>query len=111
MQIQISFQGLAHSNAVQGAIVERAGKLERFYEHLVSCRVVVALGARHKQHGNEYEVHIDLKVPGGEIAVTHAHNADVHVALRDAFNAATRRLEDYARRQRGDVKQHSQPKV
>ena len=51
-------------------------------------------------------VRIDLKVPGGEIAVTHEHDEDLQIALRDAFDAARRRLEDYARVQRGDVKHH-----
>ena len=56
----------------------------------------------------------DLTVPGGELAVTrepaehHAHE-DVFVALRDAFDAAQRQREDYARRQRGDLKAHEGP--
>jgi hypothetical protein len=32
---------------------------------------------------------------------------DPYVAVRDAFNVAQRRLEDYARRLRGDTKHHS----
>ncbi len=36
----------------------------------------------------------------------HSHE-DVYVAVRDAFNAAARRLEDHARRMRGDVKTHT----
>jgi len=46
------------------------------------------------------------KVPGSEIAVTREHDEDVQVALRDAFDAARRQLEDYAREKRGDVKRH-----
>lgn len=47
------------------------------------------------------------------IAIRHAHPADhAHedpfVALRDAFRAARRRLEDYERKRR-DVKRHSEP--
>jgi cold shock CspA family protein len=51
-------------------------------------------------------VRIDLKVPGGEIVVNHDHHQDVYVALRDAFAAARRRLEDVLRRTRGEVKAH-----
>ncbi len=36
-------------------------------------------------------------------------NEDVYVAIRDAFAAATRQLEDYARRLSGDVKTHEPP--
>ena len=99
--LQISLHGIAHSDALQNAIRDRAKKLERYYERIVSCRV--ALEAKNKQ----YTARIDLKVPGGEIAVTHQHDADLQVALREAFHAARRRLEDYARTQRGDVKRHA----
>ncbi len=49
---------------------------------------------------------IDIGVPGGEIVVNRDHAEDVYVALRDAFDAAKRQVEDYARKIRGDVKTH-----
>lgn len=100
--LQVSLHGIPHSDALSNAIRQKAAKLERFYDHIVSCRVVLELAARHQRNGKEYRAHIDLRVPGGEIAVTHTHDEDVRVALRDAFDAARRRLEDYARVQRGD---------
>jgi len=104
--LQISLHGIAHSEALYTAIREKAAKLERYYTHIMSCRVVLELTARHKREGKQYTARIDLKVPGGEIAVTHEHDQDLQIALRDAFDAARRRLEDYARVQRGDVKSH-----
>lgn len=104
--LQISFQGIVRSDALYGAVQEKAEKLERFYDRVTSCRVVLGVEGRHHRHGRQYRVHIDLKVPGGEIAVTHEHAEDIQVALREAFAAARRRLEDYARGQRGDVKRH-----
>jgi len=105
--LQVSFHGIAHSEALYGAIRKKAQELERFYDRIVSCRVVLELAARHQRKGKPYTARIDLKVPGGEIAVTHEHDEDLQVALRDAFDAARRRLEDYARTQRGDVKRHA----
>ena len=105
--LQISLHGIEHSDALYNAIREKAEKLERYYERIMSCRVVLELAARHQRKGTQYTARIDLKVPGGEIAVTHAHDEDLQVALRDAFDAARRRLEDYARTQRGDVKRHA----
>ena len=105
--LQVSFHGVAHSEALYGAIRKRVGELERFYDRIVSCRVVLELGARQHRNGKQYSARIDLKVPGGEIAVTHEHDEDVQIALRDAFDAARRRLEDFARTQRGDVKRHA----
>jgi ribosomal subunit interface protein len=100
--LQVSFHGIDHSDALSSAIRTKAKKLERYYAHIVSCRVVLELAAGHKRKGKQYSARIDLKVPGGEIAVTHMHDEDLHIALHDAFDAARRRLEDYARVQRGD---------
>src|SRR5512134_1458650 len=104
--LQISLHGIARSNALYNAIREKADKLERYYDRIMSCRVVLELAGRHKRKGKEFSVRIDLKVPGGELAITREHDEDLQVALRDAFDAARRRLEDYARDQRGDVKRH-----
>jgi ribosomal subunit interface protein len=105
----VSLHGVGSSDALQNAIREKAEKLERYYDHIVSCRVVLSLDGRHKRRGKQFTAHIDLKVPGGEIAVTREHDEDLQVALREAFDAARRQLEDYAREQRGDVKHHEAP--
>jgi ribosomal subunit interface protein len=105
--IQISLHGISPSDALHNTIRERAEKLARFYSHIARCRVVLELAARHRHQGKQFTARIDLKVPGGEIVVTHEHDEDVQVALREAFDAAKRQLEDYGRRQRGDVKAHS----
>ena len=49
---------------------------------------------------------IDMTVPGTELVVKRESHEDIYVAIRDAFDAARRQLEDYARHQRGDVKTH-----
>jgi len=104
--LQISLHGIARSNALYQAIRGKAAKLDRYYDHIMSCRVVLELAARHQHKGKQFAARIDVKVPGGEIAVTREHDEDLQVALRDAFDAARRQLEDYARVQRGDVKRH-----
>lgn len=105
--LQISLHGIKHSNALYNAIREKAEKLDRYYDRIISCRVVLELAGRHKRHGKQFSVRIDLKVPGGEIAITREHDEVLAVALRDAFDAARRKLEDYARSRRGDIKRHS----
>ena len=106
LPLQVTYRGMESSVALDAAVRERAGKLEQFHPRIVSCRVVIEQPARHQQQGKPFVVHVDLKVPGGEIAVNRDHHEDVFVALRDAFDAARRKLEDYAREQRGDVKHH-----
>ena len=49
---------------------------------------------------------VEARVPGHEVLVNRDHHEDVFVAVRDAFDAAARKLEDIARLQRGDVKTH-----
>lgn len=109
--LQVTFRNMPVSTAARARIVEHAEKLARLHGRIMSCRVVVRAPHRHHRKGKLFHVSIDAKVPGTEIAVNrdpgehHAHQ-DVYVAIRDAFNALARRLEDTARRRRGDVKAH-----
>lgn len=105
--LQITFRDIPQSDALEARIREKAEKLEAFHPAIVSCKVVVESRDRHKHQGKEFRVRIDLHVPQQEIAINRDHHADVYVALRDAFNAAARKLEDAVRVQRGEVKSHS----
>jgi ribosome-associated translation inhibitor RaiA len=112
---QVSFDDLPVDEAVRDAALEHVADLERFSHRITGCHVVVAQPHRHHREGRLYSVRIDLVVPGGEIVVNrdqhldHAHE-DVFVALRDAFAAARRRLEDHVRRMRGEEKRHALPR-
>ncbi|HVN83433.1 MAG TPA: HPF/RaiA family ribosome-associated protein [Candidatus Binatia bacterium] len=114
LPVQITFRGMKPSEAVEARIRERAAKLDGYYDRIMSCRVVVEAPHRHHHQGKLFHVRVDVKVPDGELVVSrepaehHAHE-DVFVAVRDAFNAVQRRLEDYGRRQRRDVKTHETP--
>lgn len=110
--LQVTFHGTDPSPAVEDRVRERATKLERLYANIIGCRVVIEAPHRHHQHGQIFHVRVDITVPQHEIVVSRepAHNdahQDVYVAIRDAFDAAERQLEDFARLQRGEVKNHS----
>jgi ribosomal subunit interface protein len=107
--LQITIRDIEHSEALETHIRDKASKLDEFFKHVMSCRVVVEVPHKHHQQGKQFNVRIDIGVPGSEIVINRDHAEDVYVALRDAFDAAKRRLEDYAHRIRGDVKTH-QPK-
>jgi ribosome-associated translation inhibitor RaiA len=100
---------MGRSDALTARIRADADKLSEFYPRIVNCHVVVEQRDRHKHQGRAFNVRIVLRIPGHEIVDTHDHDEDVYVALRDAFAGVTRRLEDYARQQRGDVKTHQVP--
>jgi cold shock CspA family protein/ribosome-associated translation inhibitor RaiA len=133
--LQITFRNMPPSEAIENNIKEKTAKLESFFSRIMSCRVVVEAPHRHHHKGKAYQVRIDLTVPGGELVINrapqrlaaaksngsalsekelaenhepskHAAHEDVYVAVRDAFNAAGRKLQDYARRQSGVVKVH-----
>lgn len=89
-------------------IVELAGKLESLNPRITSCQVVVDQVDRHKTKGNQFEVHIVLHVPGrGEVVATRRSHEDAYLAVNEAFDVATRQVEEDLRIQRGNVKRHA----
>ena len=114
--LQIAYEGgLEASPAMQARIEHEATKLERFAERIHSCHVAVVGRSGRRRHGDLYGVRIRITRPGQTDVVVdrnpnadHAHE-DVYVAIRDAFNAARRRLQDRERRVAGQVKRHEAP--
>lgn len=111
LPLEIRFQNLDPSPAVEADIRKRVEKLERLADNLVSCRVNVEAPHKHHHKGKLYAVHVDLRLPGSEIVVSrepgqhHAHE-DVYVAVRDAFDAVSRQLQELIRIRQGKVKRH-----
>jgi cold shock CspA family protein/ribosome-associated translation inhibitor RaiA len=101
--VEITFKEIESSAAVEARIRELAAKLERVYDRVIRCEVMVETPHRHQNKGRQFHVRVRLTVPGGEIVASHdpgpdgAHE-DVYVALRDTFNAAKRQLEDYSQK-------------
>jgi ribosome-associated translation inhibitor RaiA len=103
--LQITFRDVPPSEAVAERIRKGVGELERINERIISCHVLVSSPHRHHRNGRLFHVRVDLGLPGKEISVNAtAHDAheheDVYVAVRDAFDAAKRRLEDFTHRRR-----------
>jgi ribosome-associated translation inhibitor RaiA len=133
--LKITFRDIAPSKAIEGNIRERADKLDSLHDGIMSCRVIVEAPHRHHHKGKAYVVRIDMAVGGGELVINrapkrlaaakadrpedletnlaeshkpskHAAHEDLYVAIRDAFNAAGRKLQDYTRRRRAKIKNH-----
>lgn len=109
--LQITTRGIEHSDALDAHIRDRAKKLDEFFDHITSCRVLVEIPHKHHHQGNQFSLRIEIGVPGKEIVVNRDHAEDVYVAVRTAFDAAKRQVEDYARKVRGDVKTHEPRKI
>jgi len=114
LPLQVTFRHMETSEALLADIEEKAEKLDRFSDQIMACRVVVEAPHQHHHKGNLFHISVDLTVPGGEIVASrtadehHAHE-DVYVAVRDAFNAVKRQLEDHVRKQKHKVKLHTPP--
>lgn len=102
--IQITVRDMPHSPALDEHIRAKAAKLEQYFSPITSCRIVTEAPHKHHHQGRQYVVRLDITVPGREIVINHDHDEDVYVALRDAFEAAKRQLEDYARIRRGETR-------
>lgn len=114
--LKIAFEGgLASSAALIRRIEHETSRLERFSSRITACRVVVQGRSGRRRQGDLYAVRIQLVMPGREDLVVdrnppadHAHE-DPYVAIRDAFTAARRQLQDHQHRAAGHVKLHEAP--
>ena len=113
--LQITFCEIEHSEAVEAKIRVRFDKLVEHCNRILHGHVMVRSPRRHPHKGKVYNIHIDLKLRGGEVAVNRdSSEAKVHkniyVAIRDAFDAADRRLHDKVSRRRDEAKAEPQPR-
>jgi cold shock CspA family protein len=129
LPMQITFRNVESSNVAEQWIRMEAEKLETFYNAVMRCRVKVEIPHGHHRKGKSYHVRIELTVPGGELVINRAPHLSerrrggttakltkrlevesphksLRIAIHEAFKTASRRLQDHARRQRGDIKHH-----
>jgi hypothetical protein len=129
--VRITFHGLTVKGALESDILRRAERLRIYHPEITGCDVVVEVPHRHQQHGRLVRVRLALATAhGGAIVVSHdaslhaeqrnagtpsttkSEEADLghrhaRVAIRDAFTAARRQLQDGIRIHRGAVKRHT----
>lgn len=102
--LQITVRDMPHSDALDARIREKAAKLSEFHPNITSCRVTVEELGKHHRQGRHFQVIVDVRVPGKELVANRDHDEDVYVALREAFSAVRRQLEEYIRASRDFVK-------
>jgi ribosomal subunit interface protein len=106
--LQITGHNIELTEAIETEIRRKAEKLDKFYDRIMRCRIVVESPHRRHHKGKLYNLNIYITVPGTELIVKREPHEDLYVAIRDSFSAARRKLEDFARRKRGDVKHHEE---
>ena len=104
--VEIIWHDLAPAPHVEERIGQRVTRLEKIFDRIIGCHVVIEAPHRHHRRGNQYEVRVVVTVPGGELTVNrrpgddNAH-FDLLVAIRDAFDAMERKLREWKERHKG----------
>jgi ribosomal subunit interface protein len=102
--LEISTRWIDLSPPLEAELRRRADKLERHFDRLTSCRIAVERPTgNHHQEGGPYRVRVDVTVPGSEL-VADKEEEELYAAIREAFDAAERQVEEWSRRRRGEVK-------
>ena len=110
--VDITFRGMAPSPSVEVAIHRWVSRLERTFDRILYCDVVVEIPHRHQRTGSAFHIRIDVAVPDRMITVSRdpgrdeAHG-DAYIAIADAFRAARRQLQNHAHIVRGEIKLHA----
>ncbi|HVR87375.1 MAG TPA: HPF/RaiA family ribosome-associated protein [Planctomycetota bacterium] len=104
--LKLEDRGKLLSDGLAGHIQERVQKLGHFFGQIQGCRVTVDGPGQHPLKGR-IRIRIQLSVPGREIAVNRQTGADLAMAIRESFDAADQRLEDYVRRCRDATRERA----
>lgn len=109
--VEVSYRNVDASEALTAEIEAKVAKLEERFDRIHFCRVIVEAPHQRHHHGNLFRVKIHLQVPSRELIVDHEshdkhQHEDPYVAVRDAFDAMRRQLDDYVHQLHGDVKTH-----
>ena len=126
---QITFRNMAAIADLRETIESRIQKLETFCKPILSCRVMIEAPNHHHRKGDPFHVRIDTTLTDGKVVVKHAESIYpgkseldsersrkrrettserncLMLAVRGAFSAARRKLQEHARLRRSDVKTH-----
>ena len=108
---QICFRDMPPSDAIWIDVQQRIEKLETFFDHVISCDVVISAPYHHHQKGKVPHIQIRLRVPGTCLIVRKESekdkfHKDIYVAISAGFHALKRQLEDFVHKQRQFVKEH-----
>lgn|SRR5690606_36241812 len=97
--VDVIYRDLDTSAALNELINKKLEKLSRFNDQILHSRVVLDTPHNHKHKGKQFRASIELDLKGHPIAVTH-DDESIHIAVRDAFMSAERKLKQLAAKQR-----------
>ncbi len=108
--VEVAFQHCEPTNEIRAEIDKQTRRLEKCGDRLTSCHVVVSRPQGRRRTGNLFQVDIRVAMPDHkDVIVDREHrrapeHQHVLVAIREAFDAAVRQIQEAERDLRGDVK-------
>lgn len=112
--LELSFRDGTKSEEIESLVRDKVAGLERYNDHISSCRVSVERPQEHVRSGSGYRVRVDLTVPPRHELVAKREpgqgNAqdDLPLVIREVFSEAVRQLKRLNEEQRGEEKSHPQ---
>jgi len=109
--LEIHFHGIEKSDAVEQRVREKVAKLAKHFDRMTRCRVVLEAPHRSPQKPKVYQIKIEIGVPRrAPVVICHMRkgshaNEELSLAIRDAFEAALRKVDGMAAKigQRGKL--------
>lgn len=99
--LEIAFHNCSASPWVEEEVRKHLSKLEKLHDRITACRVSIEENGK-QPAGHNFDVHVDLTVPGSALVVSRAPktkegfgNPDLRLAIREAFRVAERQLKDF----------------
>ncbi len=111
--VEIAFRRCKPSEEIRAEIMAQAQRLEKFSPRITSCHVVVNGPETRHRSGDHFHIQIRIALPEHKDVVVDRRRGDagerehLRVAIREAFAAAVRQVEDAARDMRGEVQAHA----
>jgi len=100
--VEIHFHGIEKSEAIEERVRWKVSKLEKHFGRITRCRVVLEAPHRSPAKPKVYQIKIEVSLPRqAPIVVTHEREGshaseELLLALRDAFEAALRKVDGVA---------------
>ena len=91
----VTYRDLDTSEALNAIINKRLSKLERYCTTIQHSRVVLDSPHNHKHKGKEFRATLEIDLKGSPITITQ-NDPSIHVAVRDAFDIAERKLKSHS---------------
>ena len=97
--VDVVYRDFDSSSALNDIILKKLEKLNRFTDKITHSRVILGAPHQHKTKGKQFRACIELDIKGHPMAFTQ-DDESIHVAVRDAFTSAERKVKQFVSRQR-----------